>query len=75
MQQEEFIKLIRSLKEIDKISSKSRLLNINPYSSSTNLLRVGGRLRHANFPSDIQHPIIIPRKGRLTKLVIEQAPY
>ena len=35
------------------------------------LIRVGGRIRRANVPVDIKHPVIIPRKGHLTELLIE----
>ena len=34
------------------------------------LIRVGGRIRRANVPIDMKHPVIIPRKGHLTELLI-----
>ena len=32
--------------------------------------RVGGRIRRANIPVNMKHPVIIPRKGHLTELLI-----
>ena len=32
---------------------------------------MGGRIRHANVPYDQKHPILLPRKCTLTKLIIE----
>ena len=34
------------------------------------VLPVGGRLTHANVPYHIKHPVILPRKGPLTALII-----
>ena len=35
------------------------------------LIRVGGRIRRADVPGDVKHPVIIPRKGHLTELLIK----
>jgi len=34
------------------------------------LIRVGGGIKRANVPIDMKHPVIIPRKGHLTELLI-----
>ena len=35
------------------------------------LIHVGGRIGRADVPVDVKHPVIIPRKGHLTKLLIK----
>ncbi|KAK9513134.1 hypothetical protein VZT92_026696 [Zoarces viviparus] len=35
-----------------------------------NILRVGGRLRRACAPLDLRHPIILPRDGVVTRLIL-----
>jgi hypothetical protein len=55
------------------LSSKSRLLNLQPFLDENNILRVGGRLRKANLSYENKHPIIIPHNHRLTYLLIDQA--
>ena len=35
------------------------------------IIRVGGRIRRADTPVDLKHPVIIPRKGHLTELLIQ----
>ena len=35
------------------------------------LLRVGGRLEHAPIENDAKHPIILPKRHHVTKLIIE----
>ena len=35
------------------------------------MIRVGGRIRRADTPVDLKHPVIIPRKGHLTELLIQ----
>jgi len=34
------------------------------------IIRVCGRIRRADTPVDLKHPVIIPRKGHLTELLI-----
>ena len=34
------------------------------------LIRVGGRIRRTDLPVDVEHPVIIPRKGYSTELLI-----
>ena len=43
---------------------------LDPFVDQDGLIRVGGRIRRAHVPIDIKHPVIIPRKGHLTELLI-----
>lgn len=63
--------------EIDNLAangmiSKSKLLHLNPFLDPDGILRVGGRLEHANVPYNTRHPIILP-KGRLAELLVRHA--
>lgn len=55
------------------ISKKSKLLALNPFFDSDNLMRVGGRLQNADIPFSVRHPLIVPRKSRFTELIIDEA--
>lgn len=44
---------------------------LNVFLDDHNILRVGGRLKHANLGFTQKHPAILPRNHRLTKLIIE----
>lgn len=64
---------IESLISSGSVSRQSSLKNLDPYwDAKTKLMRVGGRLRHAQHISeDHKHPIIIPQ-GHLARLIIRQ---
>lgn len=47
------------------------LQKLSPYVDENGLFRVGGRLQHANIPFDTMHPIILPRRHHVTRLIIE----
>ncbi|VEN55472.1 unnamed protein product [Callosobruchus maculatus] len=42
-----------------------------PFIDSQGVLRVGGRLRQSSLSYDRKHPILLPRKHRLTYLIIQ----
>ncbi|XP_026317746.1 uncharacterized protein LOC113228607 [Hyposmocoma kahamanoa] len=73
VQQTEFTSEISSLRNQDKLSSKSKIFNLNPYIDHTGLLRVGGRIKHANIDDSMKHPLVIPHSSHLTNLLIDQA--
>lgn len=69
----EFGDEISCLKTEKSISAKSKILSLNPFIDEDGLLRVGGRLKHAEISKDKKHPLIIPHAGHLTTLLIDQA--
>lgn len=73
IQQEEFAREINDLKQEGKLSSKSKLLKLNPYLDENDILRVGGRLKKAHISQEMQHPIILPHSERFTELIIQDA--
>lgn len=64
---------IEDLKKKETIKKRSSLISLTPFLDKKGLLRVGGRLSKANIPEDTKHPIIIPGKQHITKLLIQEA--
>ena len=66
----------RVCKETEKKATKnltkknSSIYKLDPVLEN-GLLRVGGRLEHAPIENDAKHPIILPKKHHVTKLIIE----
>ena len=60
-------------KESKKLAKKkgSAFRQLNPFVEG-GLLRVGGRLNNACINNDSKHPIILPSKHRVTKMIIRQ---
>ena len=75
------IELLKSL-ELNKANRKcvksrkaclkktSSLCRLDPFIDETGRLRVGGRIDRADAPYHVKHPVIIPRKGHITSLII-----
>ncbi|KAK6181756.1 hypothetical protein SNE40_009545 [Patella caerulea] len=53
-----------------KIKKYSSLFRLDPFLDKNGLIRVGGRIQRANIPHELKHPVIIPSKSHLTKLLI-----
>ncbi|XP_031339663.1 uncharacterized protein LOC116168131 [Photinus pyralis] len=49
---------------------KGQLKTLNPILDSDHVLRVGGRLTHANISYSQKHPIILPHDHHITRLII-----
>lgn len=50
----------------------SRIRTLAPWLDSDGILRVGGRIRHAQLSRDQRHPIILAKDSRLAKLIIRR---
>ncbi|XP_059047803.1 uncharacterized protein LOC131843205 [Achroia grisella] len=72
-QQEEFSKDIASIKDSKAVKQYSNLRSLSPFLDKNGILRVGGRLRHANIPEEAKHQIILPDCHYLSKLIIANA--
>ncbi|XP_026332427.1 uncharacterized protein LOC113239588 [Hyposmocoma kahamanoa] len=53
------------------LSPKSRILPLNPFLDSDNLIRVGGRLSASDYSYDKIHPLLLDSSHHLTKLIFE----
>jgi len=77
--QQEFAYLqgVRSTQEREKCSFKrgpmkkvSPMRRLDPFMDHEDILCVDGRIRHADLPFQEKHPLILPKKGHVTELVI-----
>ena len=54
----------------NNLKKNSSIYKLDPVLEN-GLLRVGGRLEHAPIENDAKHPIILPKKHHVTKLIVE----
>ncbi|XP_071639995.1 uncharacterized protein [Temnothorax longispinosus] len=66
-----FSKDIQDLTRQGIVSNQSSLKHLTPFIDEENLIRVGGRLQHANLRSDVKHPWLLPQRSKVTELIIE----
>ena len=52
------------------VKKTSGLYRLNPLLDDNGLLRVDGRLKHADLTTAVNHLTILPRKGHVTGLII-----
>ena len=48
----------------------SPLYKLDPFLDEDGVLRVGGRIKHSSLPYDVRHPVILPRKGHVTDMIL-----
>lgn len=68
-----FSEEIQDLKRHNKVKKRSKLRTLDPFIDKEGILRVGGRLEEASMSNDFKHPVIIPNKTYLMKLIIKDA--
>lgn len=73
VQGQDFYKEINRLNKAEKISTKSKILSLNPTIDENGLLRLNGRLQNSILPSSSKNPIILSRHNVVTKRIIEDA--
>ncbi|XP_053381691.1 uncharacterized protein LOC123540987 [Mercenaria mercenaria] len=79
----EEIKTLRNLNVSDKLSDheilklrkfalkgNSPIFRLDPFLDQFGLLRVGGRIKRAELTFGFKHPVILPKRGHVTELVI-----
>lgn len=71
LQESGFAEDLHQLIKHGQLKSNSRLSGLHPFQNRDGLLRVGGRLTHANIAFDAKHQILIPANHDVTKLIIE----
>ena len=69
---------VRKDRQCDKerkafLKKTSSLNALDPYLDAIGLLRVGGRLTKANLANSLKNPVIFPKAGHITELIIRQA--
>lgn len=64
---------IKQLKSPGRVAKKSAIYCLHPFLDQNGIVRVGGRISQANVSYDQRHPIILPAKSHLTRLLISDA--
>ena len=57
-------------KRKDRIKKTSSLYRLDPFLDQDGILRVGGRIKRSNVPLELKNPVILPRKGHVTEMII-----
>ena len=68
VQQENFTSELKYLQVSNVVPNQRKLLQLNPILDKS-LIKVGGRLKHANIPNKSKHQIILPAKHHATSLI------
>ena len=71
IQQEFFAREYNLLKSRQEIRS-GKLKDLNPLMDKDGLIRVGGRLKHANIPCDWKHQVILPKDHHISELIAKE---
>lgn len=71
VQQDTYMEEFKSLTQDGKVSRHSSLKRLDPFIDTEGLLRVGGRVHMADLPDQEKHPLIIPPKHYIAKLIVE----
>ena len=68
---EEIQKRNETRKRNQVVREASTLYRLDPFLDKHGVLRVGGRIQQASLSEDIKNPVILPRRGHVTELVIK----
>ncbi|XP_033225935.1 uncharacterized protein LOC117178622 [Belonocnema kinseyi] len=60
------------LKRDQKMDNHTRLIPLNPFLDSQNILKVGGRLAYSELPVGQKHPILLPSNHCITRLIFRE---
>ena len=78
-QQEAFSKELVELKEqkrsadgTKRTARDSKISRLCPFLDEEGFLRVGGRLQRADLPFETRHPLLLPKTGAVTKLIVQE---
>lgn len=53
------------------LKKDSKLSKLDPYMDESGIIHVGGRVKRANIPIELQHPIVLPKDHHITRLIID----
>ena len=52
------------------MKKSSSIYRLDPFLDKEGFLRVGGRINQADLPYEIKHPVLMPKKGHVTQLIV-----
>ena len=70
VQAKHFKEEVEKLKHKKNVAKTSSLATYDPYIDQNGRLRVGGRIRRSNLYEECIHPIILPKKSKVTYLIV-----
>ena len=70
LQAQTFLQERTHLSENVTLPKSSSLHQLDPIVQD-GLIRVGGRLKHASMPNHERHPVVLPKRGHVTNLIID----
>ena len=72
IQMEHFFDEIELLKKGKHVNNNSRLIHLAPYyDDESGLIKMRGRVQYADLSEDEKHPVILPDKSYIVKLIVE----
>ena len=71
MHLKEDLKITSAHTRASKSKGPKWLSTLDPFKDENGILRVGGRLRNSEQTGEIKFPIIMPKKGLLTRRIVE----
>lgn len=71
IQQRHFVREIQELSNLKSITNKS-LKVLKPFLDEYGMIRVGGRLLHADIAYEHKHPLLVPSKTYIVRLLIKK---
>ncbi|XP_011170390.1 uncharacterized protein LOC105203311 [Solenopsis invicta] len=69
VQREVFAQEYRDLQKGQQVKINSQLAALDPFLDSKDLICVGGRLQHSKLTEETKHPIVLPSKHQVTRLI------
>ena len=69
----EFVNRTAAKERNSSLKKTSCLYRLDPYLDADGVLRIGGRLRRANLPDSVKHPVILPKESHITRLIIQDS--
>ena len=54
----------------DTLKKTSSLYKLDPFVDKNGLLRIGGRIRRADVPFEVKHPLILHKKSHTSDLIV-----
>nr|XP_033494102.1 uncharacterized protein LOC117264333 [Epinephelus lanceolatus] len=61
---------IKLLSKGTQLTPQSKLYHLDVFLDQDGILKVGGRLKNASFPTSQKHPVIIPKDHHITSMII-----
>ena len=53
------------------VSRKSNVFKLDPFLYDQEIIRVGGRMRQSRMEDKLKHPILLPKNGHITSVIID----